>query len=230
MTIPNKVNREFPACLQFQWTNTTGVAIAAATLIAVNGVVAWVPDAIAIAGTGTIIQGIQVHYSAVTAEAWEQDDVIFWDAAAGKLTSVALGNVKAGYCIEAKTTSMTSGKINLYLPESGKFRHEINASAANVTLTEAMSGATLTNLGAAAERIFSLPAQPKIGTYFRAKVCVAQDLSIDPAADDGFLVNGAAAANGKKISANAIGEWCDIEYIGGNKWSTAVIGTWTVEG
>lgn len=99
------------------------------------------------------------------------------------------------------------------------------------TLTPALSGGVISNLGASAAAVFALP--PAVpGLDFTFLVEVAQELRIDPNGTETIALpsSGVQSAAGKYIGADAIGEKVHIVCISAGTWDVEhYSGTWTAE-
>lgn len=114
---------------------------------------------------------------------------------------------------------------------SGMTERTVAAKTANYTVTTNDVGKTFTNDGAAAAITFALPAAA-VGLWYRFKVKVAQELRIDPNGTETLALpsTGAQGAAGKYLTADAIGEGCEIECVKAGVWEVNYYtGTWTAE-
>jgi len=94
------------------------------------------------------------------------------------------------------------------------------------------SGKTFTNAAAGGAVIFTLPAAV-VGLRYQFFVQAAQDLVIDPDGTETLActTTGVQGAAGKKLTANAAGEYCNLICLVAGKWEVrGYIGTWSVEG
>ena len=115
---------------------------------------------------------------------------------------------------------------------SGGFGHKvvIEDHTANDTLTEAESGSVHTNKGATGAITISLPSAPTEGTTFTFFVYAAQEFRIDPGDNDAIYASGITAADGKYVSADALGEYITLVANSAGDWiAVAINGTWTRE-
>ena len=100
-----------------------------------------------------------------------------------------------------------------------------------VSHTEALSGAVVSNLGAAAAVTYALPAATA-GMRVTALVEVAQELRLDPDGDETIALpsTGVQGGAGKYLTANAITESVSLVCLTPGTWSaTNFIGAWTAE-
>lgn len=100
-----------------------------------------------------------------------------------------------------------------------------------LTVTAAMSGQTITNEGAVAAGAKALPAAV-VGLNYRFRVMANQELRIDPNGSETIALpsTGAQSATGKYITADAIGEFVEIECVKTGQWEVGSFrGTWTAE-
>lgn len=84
----------------------------------------------------------------------------------------------------------------------GALEQVVNKTQADtpVALTAADHGKLFTNLGATGQTTFSLPAAPAAGLRFRFTASAAQEIRVDPGANDAIFINGAKQADGKYIT------------------------------
>ncbi len=117
------------------------------------------------------------------------------------------------------------------LVEATPFRRPVLVSAAAATLTPALSGGIISNLGAVAAIAFGLP--PAVpGLEFIFLVEVAQELRVDPYLTETVAVpsTGVQGAAGKYMGADAIGEKVHYVCVSAGTWDVvSYSGTWTVE-
>lgn len=70
-------------------------------------------EKIAVGATGSLqVTGVY-ELPAVNNEAFAVGDLLYWDATAGKLTKTSTSNTAAGWCVEAKATAGTLGKVKI---------------------------------------------------------------------------------------------------------------------
>lgn len=102
-------------------------------------------------------------------------------------------------------------------------------TAAYTVVTPNDNGKTFTNEGAGAEVVFSLP-PATVGQWYRFRVKATQELRIDPNGTETIALpsTGAQQAAGAYLTANAIGEGCEIECVKAGEWEVnSYTGTWT---
>ncbi len=112
-----------------------------------------------------------------------------------------------------------------------ELRDAVEAKTADYTVTPADIGKTFTNEGATTAVTFGLPAAT-VGLWYRFSVQAAQELRIDPDGTETIALpsTGAQSAAGKYITANADGEFVEIQCVVAGSWQVnAYIGTWTAE-
>lgn len=99
---------------EFLEYSNSGSAISAGSVVVVGERIGIaVTDIAATTGVGTL-QMDKVHELAkTTSQAWVQGDKLFYDASTSKLTTVATGNVPAGFAFEAAGSSDTTGLCKL---------------------------------------------------------------------------------------------------------------------
>jgi hypothetical protein len=99
-----------------------------------------------------------------------------------------------------------------------------------VALTAADHGKTFNNLGATGVVVFSLPAAPTVGIRIRFVAAAAQEIRVDPGANDAIFINGAKQADGKYVSFDDEGELLELISNANGDWIPAAsAGTFTVE-
>lgn len=102
-----------------------------------------------------------------------------------------------------------------------------DADGGNLEVTD--SGKTYTNAGAVGAATFVLPAAV-VGLKFNFFVQAAQELRIDPDGTETIALpsTGVQGAAGKYLTANAIGEWVNLECLIAGQWEARGYGgTWT---
>ena len=118
------------------------------------------------------------------------------------------------------------------IPGAGFRQLPMVVKTANYTLTlDDMRGGVFTNEGAAGAITFSLPVA-KVGQRARFYAAVAQELRLDPNGTETIVLpsTNAQGAAGKYLTANAIGEWVDVECKTAGEWATTGFnGTFTHE-
>ena len=107
----------------------------------------------------------------------------------------------------------------------------VEAKTADYTVVaDTDNGKTFTNEGVCASAItFALPAAT-VGQWYRFKVVVAQELRIDPNGTETMSLpsSGAKQSAGAYLTANAVGEGCEIECVVAGTWEVNwYTGTWT---
>lgn len=112
----------------------------------------------------------------------------------------------------------------------GRGERTVEAKTADYTVVADIdNGKTFTNQGASAARTFALPAAT-VGQWFRFKVKATQELRIDPNGTETIALpsTGAQQAAGAYLTADAIGEGCEIECVKAGEWDVNFYtGTWT---
>lgn len=99
-----------------QITGPTG-GIAAGGLKLISGTLFFCPDAIAATETGagywkdSLIKGAPKANG--TGKSWVKGQKLYWDASAGKFTTVATGNTLRGIAAEVATADATTGDVEL---------------------------------------------------------------------------------------------------------------------
>jgi predicted RecA/RadA family phage recombinase len=102
-----------------QWTNGTGVAVAAGQPVAVGNMIGVAIAPIAIAGSGPVaIEGVFSNIPKVTAAVFVQGEKLIWDASVGKFddsaASPATGDITgAVVAMVAGTSSDTTCTVKL---------------------------------------------------------------------------------------------------------------------
>lgn len=95
------------------WTNKTGSDVAYHDVVPLVNRIGVAAEAIADDATGSVaITGVW-EIPAVNNTAFDVGDVLYYDAAAEKLTKTAAGNVPAGWCVEPKDETGTTAKIDI---------------------------------------------------------------------------------------------------------------------
>lgn len=110
-------------------------------------------------------------------------------------------------------------------------RVKVLTRTSDLTLKPKDTGSVINNTGAAGAVTITLPAGARIGDNFKFRVNAAQELRIDPGlATHSIVVAGLSPSAGEYITANAAGEYIDLEFIGSLTWiASNVGGTWTEE-
>jgi hypothetical protein len=107
----------------------------------------------------------------------------------------------------------------------------IATSATSITHEDALRGVVVSNKGAGAEVVFSLPPAVK-GMRVTAVVQAVQMLSLDPVHTEIIYgTNGVALTEDVAIKANALGETIQLVCLEKGFWTVvASAGTWTTTG
>ena len=99
-------------------------------------------------------------------------------------------------------------------------------------ISEAYSGGVFTNEGASGAAVFALgPAA--VGVELTFRVMAAQELRIDPSGTETIALpsSGAQGAQGKYLTADAVGEWVKLACVKTGQWQVeGYAGTWAHEG
>jgi len=167
------------------WVNGTGAAILSGAVVVLGRIIGIALGAIADGLSGSVALGEVWTLPAINTVAFAVGDDLYWDATAGKLTTVP-GPVYAGMCAKAKLQAGTDAEVRLAGPMLGGGLiiaagiHETVGGAATESITLAgvvatdVAVVTLHTAGAAAKTIASVKAGAgKIDVVF----------SGDPAAD-----------------------------------------------
>ena len=113
---------------------------------------------------------------------------------------------------------------------SGRGLRTVAAKTADYTVVaNTDNGITFTTEGAAGTVVFALPAAT-VGQWYRFKVMAVQELRIDPNGTETIALpsTGAQQAAGAYLTANAVGEGCEIECVKAGVWEVnSYTGTWT---
>lgn len=113
---------------------------------------------------------------------------------------------------------------------NGRALRPVEAKTANYTVVSGTdNGKTFTNDGAAGAVTFALPAAT-VGQWYRFKVKAAQELRIDPNGTETIALpsSGAQQAAGAYLTADAVGEGCEVECVKAGVWEVnSYTGTWT---
>jgi len=99
-------------------------------------------------------------------------------------------------------------------------------------ITEAYSGGVFTNEGATGAAVFAL-GPSAVGVELTFVVMAAQELRIDPSGTETIALpsSGAQGAQGKYLTADAVGEWVRLLCVKAGQWQTVgYAGTWAHEG
>jgi hypothetical protein len=112
---------------------------------------------------------------------------------------------------------------------SGRGLRTVVAKTADYTVTNNDNGKTFTTTAAAGTVVFALPAAT-VGHWFRFVVKAVQELRIDPNGTETIALpsTGAQQAAGAYLTANAVGECCEIMCAKAGEWEVlSYVGTWT---
>lgn len=127
---------------------------------------------------------------------------------------------------------MSDYQVQQYLAnKQSPDRDVVLTRTSDLTLKPKDTGAIINNTGATGAVTITLPAGARIGNKFKFRVNAAQELRIDPGLPtDSIVLSGLSPSAGEYVTANAAGEYVDLEYIGNNTWFASNIGgTWTEE-
>lgn len=95
------------------YTNSSGAAIGYGDVVPLVSRIGIAAENIPIGITGSLkTEGIY-ELPAVNNAAFAVGDPLYWDGAAGNLTKTATGTILAGWCVEAKATATTVGKVKI---------------------------------------------------------------------------------------------------------------------
>ena len=112
-------------------------------------------------------------------------------------------------------------------------RRKVTADADGMSgIGEAYSGGIFTNEGATGAAVFAL-GPSAVGVELTFVVMAAQELRIDPSGTETIALpsSGAQGAQGKYLTADAVGEWVRLLCVKAGQWQvTGYAGTWTAEG
>lgn len=115
--------------------------------------------------------------------------------------------------------------------EAQPFRVPVLVDSDGATLTAALSGGVISNLGASGAAVFALP-PASVGLTFTFLVEAAQELRIDPNGTETIALpsSGVQGAAGKYLTADAIGEKVQLVCVSAGTWDVVhYSGTWTAE-
>jgi len=112
-------------------------------------------------------------------------------------------------------------------------RRKVTADADGMSgIGEAYSGGIFTNEGATGAAVFAL-GPSAVGVELTFVVMAAQELRIDPSGTETIALpsSGAQGAQGKYLTADAVGEWVRLLCVKAGQWQTVgYAGTWAHEG
>ena len=101
-----------------------------------------------------------------------------------------------------------------------------------IAIDHAYSGSIITNEGATGAAVFALAAA-SVGVELTFRVMTAQELRIDPSGTETIALpsSGAQGAQGKYLTADAVGEWVKLVCVKAGQWQVeGYFGTWAHEG
>lgn len=164
--------------------------------------------------------------SAILADA---GDEAWWDSTNDTIVkSPVTPGWRAGVFRQEKIDGQTQALVALNSPRPDP---GVITKTADYTLTDAESGACVTNTGASGTITYGLP--PAVpGLKFRGRVSVAQQMRLDPNGSETISLpsTGVPGAAGKYLVADAIGETVSLECVVAGSWSVmGYTGTWTAE-
>lgn len=133
----------------------------------------------------------------------------------------------AGNATASKAVVVDANKALLGL------RRKVTADADGMSgIGEAYSGGIFTNEGATGAAVFAL-GPSAVGVELTFVVMAAQELRIDPSGTETIALpsSGAQGAQGKYLTADAVGEWVRLLCVKAGQWQTVgYAGTWAHEG
>lgn len=155
-----------------------------------------------------------------------------FDTLAGVTASSSELNLVDGLSVAGNATAS-----KVLVPDADKallgLRRKVTVDADGMSgITEAYSGGVFTNEGAEGAAVFALgPAA--VGVELTFVVMTAQELRIDPSGTETIALpsSGAQGAQGKYLTADAVGEWVRLLCVKTGQWQVAGYhGTWAHEG
>jgi len=159
-------------------------------------------------------------------------DAPLYSSADGKVSATAVAGC---WYIGIALTAAADGAIVEYQsvqPRLATPAVTVAAAGGAITAAQALAGAFVSNLGAAAEATFTLPAAIP-GMRVAAVVQVAQELRLDPNGTETIALpsTGVQGAAGKYLTANAVTETVQLVCLTAGTWDVLdYSGTWTAQG
>lgn len=136
------------------------------------------------------------------------------------------GNLTTGTTTEASITTSTGYIYPVVAPNA-----TVAAKAATANLAAADFGKNITNTGAGAAIVLTLPAAATVkGKVMRVQLTVAKDVSLSPATTEKIFLGGDGVANKDLVIAGVIGNYADIYCDGTNYLVVGYSGVVTKEG
>ena len=154
------------------------------------------------------------------------------DTLAGVTASASELNLVDGLLVAGNATAS-----KVLVPDADKallgLRRKVTADADGMAgITEAYSGGVFTNEGATGAAVFAL-GPSAVGVELTFVVMAAQELRIDPSGTETIALpsTGAQGAQGKYLTADAVGEWVKLACVKTGQWQVeGYAGTWAHEG
>ncbi len=144
----------------------------------------------------------------------------------GKEVINSSGNLTTGTTTAAKVTTSAGSIYPVVAPNA-----TVAAKAATANLAVADFGKNITNTGAGAAIVLTLPAAATVkGKVMRVQLTVAQDVSLSPATTEKVFLGGDGVANKDLVIAGVIGNYADIYCDGTNYLVVGYSGVVTKEG
>ena len=144
----------------------------------------------------------------------------------GKEVINSSGNLTTGTITAAKVTTSAGSIYPVVAPNA-----TVAAKAATANLVAADFGKNVTNTGAGAGIVLTLPAAATVsGKAMRVQLTAAQDVSLSPAATEKVFLGGDGVANKDLVIAGVIGNYADIYCDGTDYFVVSYSGVLTKEG
>lgn len=205
-----------------------GSALAAGDVVVVGGQAFGVSSAIPASVAGNLFGPpntvVRVAHSA-SGVAIARGQHVWYDTAANEATIVPTATCRSlGMCVTACAATDTFVEVALGTGNAQDAPIELGATTA-LTLTEADSGRTITNLGGSATATITLPSAPRAGIRYTFIACTDNDIRVDPGDNDAIymLPSGgtyAKQADGKYARLEAFGDRLIIESNSAGDWVT----------
>ena len=144
----------------------------------------------------------------------------------GKEVINSSGDLTTGTTTEAKVTTSAGSIYPVVAPNA-----TVAAKAATANLAAADFGKNITNTGAGAAIVLTLPAAATVsGKAMRVQLTVAKNVSLSPAATEKIFLGGDGVANKDLVIAGVIGNYADIYCDGTDYFVVSYSGVLTKEG